>query len=494
MARIRSAGPALVLGAVLLVANVPRLLAGALFAKPGRAYTGEVWDAFDLPQYVEAIHEGAAGRWLYEGRLWGGSGSPGYFFQQPYLLAGHLAGGLGAGSLQTLEAFRWVAQLIAVAGALLLIRRAVVPELRAWALFFGGIAGGLGFLFLSTPATPLGPVAPMDVATPSFNLVAAFLGAPHLALMAGCVALFAWGFLAVAAGDRRGLAGLLALVVALNVHPFELVAIVVSACATALLLARSRLVLAYVSAATLLGGAELLYIVVTARSDSVFGAMSLTSLTTEVGNLPSFLASRAVVLPLATAAALSLRRRRDPTVLFLAGWAALSVLLNVAAIDPTGPLHRSLEGSSLAWGALASLALPGRPAWRALLLGTCLISPLVQAGGVFYAAGGSPDSWVSTDLLSVARQASANDLRGCVTGGLRDSRWLAAESELCLVPDNEAALAALESAPPADRAGVLDRYGARYAVLRSGPDASGLDPVLKSGDVVLVAGTAGANP
>jgi hypothetical protein len=41
---------------------------------------------------------------------------------------------------------------------------------------------------------------------------------------------------------------------------------------------------------------------------------------------------------------------------------------------------------------------------------------------------------------------------------------------------------------------VLDRYGARYAVLRSGPDASGLDPVLKSGDVVLVAGTAGANP
>jgi hypothetical protein len=490
MARIRSAGPALVLGAVLLVANVPRLLAGALLGNPGQTYTGEVWDAFDLPQYVEAIHEGAAGRWLYEGRLWGGSGNFGYFFQQPYLLAGHLAGALGASSLQTLEALRWIAQLVAVAGALLLIRRAVAPELRAWALFFGGIAGGLGFLFLGAPVTPLGPVVPMDVATPSFNLVAAFLGAPHLALMAGCIALFAWGFLAVAAGDRRGLAGLLALIVALNVHPFELVAIVASACATALLLARSRLVLAYVALAVLLCLAELVYLAVTARSDPVFEAMSQTSLTTEVGNLPSFLASRAVLLPLAAAAALSLRRRRDATVLFLAGWAFLSVSLNVAAIDPAGPLHRSLEGSSLAWGALASLALPSRQTWRALALGTCLISPLVQAGGVFYAAGGNPDSWVSTNLLTVARQASASDLRGCVTGALRDVRWLAAESELCQVPDNEAALADLESALPADRPVVLGRHGARFAILRSDQDSSGLYPVLSAGDLVLVAGTA----
>lgn len=426
----------LVLGALAVLANGPRLLVPVVLPRPGGVFVGEFWDSFDLPQYVEAIHEGAAGRWFYGGRLWGAQHDGQYPLQLEYLAAGHLLNGWS--SLAVLEATRWVFQALAVAAAVLFLWHVLAePRERAWALFFSAIAGGLGWLLLSRPSTPLGPVIPMDVVTPSFNLANAFLGAPHLALMAAAMAVYAWGFVEVAAGRGRGLLGVAALVVALEIHPFEMVAIVAAAGLTGAWLARTGPVLAYIGLSLVLSGAAGGSLLGLAGHDPVISALTASSLTTEVGNLPSFLVSRAPVLVLAGLAMPVVWPNRDPALVFVAAWAVLSSLLNIQPFDAGSALHRSLEGVSLAFGVLAVVGLRSVDGWwRPALLGVCLISPAVQTAALLATVRGEPTDWVPSAVLNLAGQPSVQRLEGCVSGDLIDVRWLAAESGLCLAPSS----------------------------------------------------------
>ena len=427
-----------VLAALMLLANVPRLLVPALLARPGQVFVGEFWNSFDLPQYVEAIHEGSTGRWLYGGRLWGATVDGNYPFQVEYLAVGHLLAGWN--SLAVLEVMRWGCQIFAVCSALLLIC-AVFRDSneRAWALFFGTIAGGLGWLALGWPSTPLGQVIPMDVVTPSFNLLDAFIGSPHLALMGGCMAVYGWGFVEATRGHRKGLAGLAGLALALDIHPFEIVAIVSAAALIAVLMVRTPTALAFVGASLLLSGLVAGYLVWLAGHDSIFAALTASSLTTEVGNVPSFLVARGPVVVPAVAALWVARRHLDPVIAFLAAWAGLATVLNLQPFDPAGALHRSLEGASLAFGCLAALGMHSISIrWRPLLAGICLVSPMFQVVALLMTVGGEPVDWVPTAVFQLASEPATQRTNGCVSGDVIDIRWLAAESNLCLANAGQA--------------------------------------------------------
>jgi hypothetical protein len=190
-----------------------------------------------------------------------------------------------------------------------------------------------------------------------------------------------------------------------------------------------------VCASAVLAAATAAFLLWLAARDPVISALTASSLTTEVGSLPSFLVSRAPLLVLAALAAGAVWRGREPVFVFVAAWAAISTILNIQPFDAGGALHRSLEGVSLAFGVLAVLGLREvRGHWRPLLLGVCLISPALQTAALLATVRGEPSAWISPAVMTVATAANRNHVEGCVSGDVISARWVAAESALVLAP------------------------------------------------------------
>ncbi len=83
---------ALVGVATFLVALAPRLL-GYASAGGNRIFLTQILGVHDIPPYAELLRESANGSWLAGERVIGGPHSQ-YLFYLPYILAGHLLGGL----------------------------------------------------------------------------------------------------------------------------------------------------------------------------------------------------------------------------------------------------------------------------------------------------------------------------------------------------------------------------------------------------------------
>ena len=469
-----------------MLSQAVRLFA-ARTVPPGHTYLGEVWGAFDLPPYFELIGEAGRGAWLLTDRQYGAVGSP-HLLYTPYALLGQLFAPTGWSPPAILEAGRWISFPLMLAAAWLYVR-ASLPGRQAAALgFFGAVfAGGLGFLFLGRPDTPLGRIIPLDVAGPTFTLLGALQMAPHVALAIAGLAVFFWGLLQSAAGRRRGLWGAAALAFTASFHGFVVPMALVAGAVFVAVAARRRAALVNLGLAALLSAPFLAYLAWLRLTDpSIQGWQAVE--TADLENPISILVCRAVLLPFALLGAWRGVRSRNQPLLLAFSWAAVALAFDLTPAFSTNALHRTLEGSSLPLAVLAAdglMLLAGR--WRLWLVALASVSPAVQLVAIALIGAFDPNSYLPSGDSQAMAGLREHGIAARVLVPSAETRWLAGLTLAVPVADGQAGsdLRALAAADPDQRPAVLSAAGASYAIV---PDESsqGLMIVAKFGRAALV--------
>ena len=417
----------------LLLTSLPRLYL-ELTVPAGQVFLGEIWGVYDIPRYVLLVRQAAAGAWLFDNRLEGPVHTA-FVLYTPYLLLGHLLGWTGLPPLAMMEAGRWLAFPAALGAGWLFVRRALPEGSRATGYFCAVIAGGLGFLFLLRPATPFGVIAPLDLSAPSFTVMNSLNMGPHVAVAVACLAVFFWGLLAAAEGRWRGLWGALALGAVASFHGFVAPAALLAGGIFFLWRGRRREVFVMLALATLLAVPWGLYELSLTRAFKV----DWTHDYAELENLPSLLVSRALLWPvIALGGWLAVRdpeRRPGPAVALC--WAGCALAFDLFPPFASTELHRTVEGSPLAYGVLAATGLgrlPARP--RAYLLAATLVAPLLESAILFAAGPYYPSVYLPTGYLKVAQRLDASHATNCVMGDDLAMLWVSALSETCDAQSN----------------------------------------------------------
>src|SRR5207302_135245 len=187
--------------------------------------------------------------------------------------------------------------------------------------------------------TPFGLVAALDVTGPSFTVMNSLNMAPHVALAVAGLAVYFWGLLAAAEGRRRGLIGALGLGGVASFHAFV------------------------VPAALLAGGVFI-----------VIGAV----------------------------AAIRDPERRSGPALALC-WAACALAFDLFPPFSSTELHRTVEGSPLAFGVLAAEGLVRLARrWRTYLLAGAMVAPLLQSGLLVAAGPYQAEAFLPVDYYRLA--------------------------------------------------------------------------------------------
>lgn len=480
--------------AAFAFSNLPRLWA-ALHVPPGEVYIGTVWAGPDEAWMIEAVRQGMAGHLLSSARAVGAPAGFAYFHYPPYVLLGALLGWTGATPIDVLGWIRVLLEAVALGAAGLFVRAALPPGRRAWGYFFAVLAGGLGFLFAGTPATPLGPAIPADLNQPSFNVLNSLHMQPIVAWDLAGICLFGWGFLAALAGRRRAWLGLVGVAMSATAHPMELLPALLGAGVTAIWLARRSGVIAYLAGAAVVAVPYQLYLLLALSSGSLLGMLHDTA-STEVQTLPSVLLASAFVWPLVAVGARRGLLERDPSLVFCLAWLVPSLVLGLAPMLASSQLHRTLEGRSLVMGVLAAQGVVFVAArWRAWLVGACLITPLLQVPLLVWWSQNDSSLYLRRDDLALAAQMDRAGTQGAVLGTNLTMTWVASYSQTRVAfvwgPGDDD-VAALVRGAPADRAALLRRDGADYLVWGGreeklfGPPPPGLRVVMRAGDSYLL--------
>ena len=283
---------------------------------------------------------------------------------------------------------------------------------------------------LTRPATPLGIVEPLDLAGPSFTLMNSLNMAPHVALGAAGLAVFFWGLLAAADGEWRGLLGALALGAVATFHGYLIPSALLAGGIFFLWRGRRRQVFVLLALATLVTVPFGLYEL---SLSSVF-KIDWNRDYAELENLPSLLVSRALLWPfiaLGAWAALRDPERRTGPALALS-WAGCALAFDLFPLFASTELHRTVEGSPLAYGVLAAAAMARLPVRaRAYLLAVMLVSPMTEAAllvvaGPYQAAGYLPAAYAQA-----AERLDRSHESRCVIGADLTMLWVSALSETC---------------------------------------------------------------
>ena len=417
-----------VAAAALVLTSGPRLYL-YLAGPPGHVFLGEVWGAYDIPRYVLLTRQAAAGAWLFDNRLQGPQHTH-FLLYTPYVLLGHALGWTGISALAMLEIARWVAFPAALAAAWLFIRAALPPGRRALGYFCAVLAGGLGFLFLLHPETPFGLVAALDVTGPSFTVMNSLNMAPHVALAVAGLAVYFWGLLAAAEGRRRGLIGALGLGAVASFHAFVVPAALLAGGVFFLWRGRRREVFATLVLASLVSIPFGLYLLSLSATYYVRWRQDYA----ELENLPSLLASRALLWPFivigAVAAIRDPERRPGPALALC--WAACALAFDLFPPFASTELHRTVEGSPLAFGVLAAEGLVRLARrWRTYLLAGAMVAPLLQSGLLVAAGPYQAEAFLPVDYYRLAARLDREGVTRCVFGADLTMLWVSALSQTC---------------------------------------------------------------
>lgn len=412
----------------IFLSSGPRLYL-YLTAPADQLFLGQVWGVYDLPRYVLLTRQAAAGAWLFDDRLLRTDHAR-YLLYTPYIALGHLLGWTGLSALAMVEILRWVAIPLALAASWLFVRTALPPGRRALGYGCAVLSGGLGVLALGRPDTALGPIVPLDITAPSFTIMNSLNMAPHVSLAVAGLAVFAWGLLEASAGRWRGLAGVPALAAVASFHAFVVPCLLLAAAIFWLWRGRRRQVLAVLVLAALTSIPFGLYQLWIAINDSAWGFKELA----ELENLPSLLVSRALLWPFIAIGAVAALRDREarPGPALALCWAASALLLDLAPPLMTSELHRTVEGSPLAYGVLAAIGLGALARrWRTYLLAASLLAPLLE--GTFLVIAGSADAEAFMPVADYRLAARMNDLQvtSCVVGSDLTMLWTTALSQSC---------------------------------------------------------------
>lgn len=449
--------------AALLVAAVAILLTSGprlylyLRPPPGQLFLGQVWGVYDLPRYVLLTRQAAAGAWLFDDRLLRSDHAQ-YLLYTPYIALGHLLGWTNLPALALVEIFRWFAIPAVLAASWLFIQRALPPGQRAIGYACAVLSGGLGILVLSHPITPLGAALPLDITAPNFTIMNTLNMAPHVSLAVAGLAVFAWGVLEAAQGRLRGLAGVPALAAVGSFHAFVVPCLLLAGGIFFLWRARRRelfLMLALAAVASVPFGLYQLWV---AQHDPNWGFKELA----ELENLPSLLVSRAILLPFIVLGALAAIREpaARPGAALALCWAGSALALDLAPPLATSELHRSVEGSPLAYGVLAAVGLSTLARrWRTYVMAASLLAPLLE--GMFLVIAGplDGDAFMPVADYRLAGRVAEQHITSCVFGTDLTMLWVTALSESCdSVPDQTkipAAMERLTQAPASEQASAL---------------------------------------
>lgn len=436
--------------AALLLTSGPRLYL-YLTAPRDQVFLGEVWGVYDIPRYVLLTRQAEAGAWLFDNRLQGPQHTH-FLLYTPYIVLGHGLGWTGLGALALIEVARWIAFAAALAAGWLFVRTALPPGRRALGYFCAVLAGGLGFLFLSHLDTPLGPISALDVTGPSFTVMNSLNMAPHIALAVAGLALYGWGLLAAAEGHRRGWWGALGLGGVATFHAFVVPPALLAGGIFFLWRARRREVFVMLALSSLLSIPFGLYLLSLSGTFYVRWRQDFA----ELENLPSLLVSRALLWPFIVIGALAAVRdpeRRTGPALALC-WAGCALAFDLFPPFASTELHRTVEGSALAYGVLAAEGLAAVALrWRLYLVGAALISPLLQSALLFAAGPYDQEAFLPVEYYRLAAGLDQERVTRCVFGADLTMLWVSAFSETCDAQTDitklPAIFAALETASPA---------------------------------------------
>ena len=418
----------LIAAIALLFTSGPRLYL-YLFGPNGHVFLGEIWGVYDIPRYVLLTRQAAAGAWLLDNRLQGPAHT-GYLLYTPYIVLGHLLGWTGMAPLAMMEVARWIAFPLALAASWLFIHRALPPGQRALGYFSAVLAGGLGFLALTHPLTPLGPLVALDITAPSFTVMNSLNMAPHVALSVACLAVFGWGLLEAAEGRRRGILGALALGAVASFHGFVVPCALLAGGLFFLWRGRRREVFALLALATILAVPFGIYQFELSASDPSWRLIDYS----ELENIPSLLLSRAVLWPFIIAGAvLAIRdpgHSRGPALALC--WAGVALAFDLFPGFVTSELHRTVEGSPLAYGVLAAGGLATLASrWRAYVVAAAMVAPVLEA--VFLMVAGPLDGEAfmpASDYRLAMRLDRAGETR-CIVADQLTILWVVALSKTC---------------------------------------------------------------
>ena len=414
--------------AALLLTSGPRLYL-YLAAPRDQLFLGEVWGVYDIPRYVLLTRQAEAGAWLFDNRLQGPQHNL-FLLYTPYLLLGHGLGWTGLSALALMEVARWIAFAAALAAGWLFVRSALAPGRRALGYFCAVLAGGLGFLFLSHPDTPFGPVSALDVTGPSFTLMNSLNMAPHVALAVAGLALYGWGLLAAAQGRRRGWWGALGLAAVASFHAFVVPAALLAGGIFFLWRARRRELFVMLALSSLLSIPFGLYLLSLSATYYVRWRQDFA----ELENLPSILVSRALLWPFIVIGAVSAIRapERRPGPALALCWAGCALAFDLFPPFASTELHRTVEGSALAYGVLAAEGLAAVALrWRLYLVGAALISPLLQSALLLAAGPYDREAFLPVEYYRVAARLDREHVTRCVLGADLTMMWVSAFSETC---------------------------------------------------------------
>jgi hypothetical protein len=488
--------------AAVLLTQLPRL---ALYfaGPPGHVFLGSAWGVYDAPPYLQIIGDAAHGQWLYGSRA-PGNHEVGRLLYTPYILLGHLLGWTGWGPDSIFEVGRWAGIPVVLAAGWLFIRSALAPGLRGFGYFAAVLAGGLGWAVIGRPETFLGPALPLDLAAPSFTVANSLQMGPHVMLAVAGLAVYFWGLLQAANGRWRGLWGSAALAAVASFHGFIVPMALLAGTAFVLWRSRTPTAFAALAAAYLLSAPFLAYLVWLRLYDANT-LMWVGYEPSELENIPSLIVSRAVLLPLIAVGAWRAIRRDSAGAALSLCWVTAALGFDLYPGFSTNALHRTVEGSSLAYGVLAAggfQSLRGRP--RFYIVALACVSVMVQPLAIVAAYSSDQSAYMSRSDHDAALWLRETGTRSTVLASPDTVRWVAALSSVDpdLLGNNvvrgHLPIDDVVAAPEQQRAALLRNRGDRYLFwgererLRDGPAPSGLRVAYDNGQTKILLAEAAA--
>jgi hypothetical protein len=520
-----------VVAMLLVAASTVPYVAGYLAQTPQMRFGGALLDKEDYHSHLAKMWQGYRGQWRYH-LLFTHEEHEGVFVQTFYVALGHLARLFGLGLDLTYQITRVVFGFLMLASVYRFIAHFVAPvRTRRVAFLLAITASGLGWLTEAIAPTPAGGVSPMDFWLLDGFTYLALLTSPHF-----CAAVFLLlGIFLLLLRRPDGPTVWLTLLAVLAslalgiIHPY---AMLLADLLPVLFwgiqwLCTRRMVWRGVIALAAMGAAQLpllAYDVWVFRSQPIFAAWSEQNVT--LSPPPHiYLLGYALLLALGAAGVVVWARRREPGLAFPLLWIGLVAVL---AYLPWNLQRRFLEGLQVPLGMLAGVGLVegflqgGRRLWHrveiALVVALAAMSNLYLTVGLTAAAAirQAPVAFTPTDVLEgVDRLGESSSwdetvLSGFETGSLIPARighrvvlghWM----ETVDYDAKHRAVSEFYATDTADEArrALAEAWGVSYVIY--GPqeramgdidlaDAVWLEPVFRSGEIVVYRVNLGASP